>query len=182
MVGEWLSIAVLAVLGVVLGAWYMLWLVQRTFFGPLREPHHDQGEPPVRDLSLREFWALAPLVVFIFWIGLTPQFFLERMRPQLEPLATELRGAFDRQYWPEVEATVSIPGERHGVAALNGRLAPKDAAVTGGAARVAQSTLDQDEPAGLDVREAVPRTVAAKVPVAAAQELNLPEGRAEDVD
>ncbi len=45
--------AVLAVFGVVLGAWYMLWLVQRVFFGPLREPKHDPGEP-VADLSLRE--------------------------------------------------------------------------------------------------------------------------------
>ena len=43
--------AVLAVFGVVLGAWYMLWLVQRVFFGPLREPKQDQGEP-VADLSL----------------------------------------------------------------------------------------------------------------------------------
>ncbi len=33
-----LAIAVLAVSGVVLGAWYMLWLVQRVFFGPLKEP------------------------------------------------------------------------------------------------------------------------------------------------
>ena len=33
-----LAMAVLAVSGVVLGAWYMLWLVQRVFFGPLREP------------------------------------------------------------------------------------------------------------------------------------------------
>ena len=33
-----LWIAVLAVFGVVLGAWYMLWLVQRVFFGPLKEP------------------------------------------------------------------------------------------------------------------------------------------------
>jgi len=31
-------VAVLSVAGVVLGAWYMLWLVQRVFFGPLREP------------------------------------------------------------------------------------------------------------------------------------------------
>jgi NADH-quinone oxidoreductase subunit M len=42
-------IAVTAVLGVVLGAWYMLWLVQRTFFGPLREPHHSSDEPPIQD-------------------------------------------------------------------------------------------------------------------------------------
>ncbi|MCE9547288.1 MAG: NADH-quinone oxidoreductase subunit M [Planctomycetia bacterium] len=93
-------IAVLAVSGVVLGAWYMLWLVQRVFFGPLREPHgtghghgsHDElghdlkqpDRPLVRDLSLREIGALVPLAVFIFWIGLCPQFFLSRMAPALQ--------------------------------------------------------------------------------------------------
>ena len=39
-------IAVMAVSGVVLGAWYMLWLVQRVFFGPLKEPNiiHDEKQ------------------------------------------------------------------------------------------------------------------------------------------
>ena len=39
-------ISVLAVTGVVLGAWYMLWLVQRVFFGPLKVPsgHHGDGQ------------------------------------------------------------------------------------------------------------------------------------------
>ena len=73
-------ISVLAVSGVVLGAWYMLWMVQRVFFGPIREPHHDGGEP-VRDLGGREIAALAPLCVFIVWIGLHPGFFLDRMEP-----------------------------------------------------------------------------------------------------
>lgn len=36
---QWQVISVAAVGGVVLGAWYMLWLVQRVFFGQLREPH-----------------------------------------------------------------------------------------------------------------------------------------------
>lgn len=78
-------IAVLSVLGVVLGAWYMLWLVQRVFFGPLREPatHHEaHGSEPahaIADLNLREGLALAPLAVFALWIGLAPQHFLDRM-------------------------------------------------------------------------------------------------------
>ena len=38
-----LWIAVLSTLGVVLGAWYMLYLVQRVFFGPLKEPVIDHG-------------------------------------------------------------------------------------------------------------------------------------------
>ena len=77
-------IAVLAVSGVVLGAWYMLYLVQRVFFGPLREPKHDPEEPPVRDLSFREVAALAPLVVMIVWIGVQPRFFLDRMSGTLD--------------------------------------------------------------------------------------------------
>jgi NADH-quinone oxidoreductase subunit M len=82
-------ISVLAVFGVVLGAWYMLWLVQRVFFGPLREPaieSHETKEEPIRDLSAREVAGLAPLVVLIFWIGLQPSFFLKRMTPTLDRL------------------------------------------------------------------------------------------------
>jgi NADH-quinone oxidoreductase subunit M len=83
---QWKIIAVGSVSGVVLGAWYMLWLVQRVFFGPLREPSHGPDEPPVCDMSLREILALAPLVVFIFWIGVQPGFFLDRMSPTLRDL------------------------------------------------------------------------------------------------
>jgi NADH-quinone oxidoreductase subunit M len=81
--------AVLAVFGVVLGAWYMLWLVERVFFGAPREADHGRGPrsaPGVRDLSLTETAALAPLAVFVVWIGLHPEFFLSRMRPALGPL------------------------------------------------------------------------------------------------
>jgi len=90
-------IAVLAVAGVVLGAWYMLQLVERVFFGPLREPIRDSQEPPVRDLCLREILALAPLVAASLWIGLWPQFFLERMGPTLNQLtAGVMSGARDQ--------------------------------------------------------------------------------------
>jgi NADH-quinone oxidoreductase subunit M len=77
------TIAVLAVSGVVLGAWYMLWLVQRVFFGPLKEPHA-AGHHEVSDLSFREIIALAPLAVFVVWIGIRPGDFLSRMQPTLE--------------------------------------------------------------------------------------------------
>jgi NADH-quinone oxidoreductase subunit M len=81
---QYLAIAVLALSGVVLGAWYMLWLVQRVFFGPLKEPHATGHSADVSDLSLREILALAPLAVFVFWIGLRPNDFLSRMGPTLE--------------------------------------------------------------------------------------------------
>jgi NADH-quinone oxidoreductase subunit M len=102
-------LSVLATFGVVLGAWYMLQLVQRVFFGPLREPHQGDHAAPVRDLSVREIMALAPLVVFIVWIGIQPSFFLDRMRPALGPLTAAARQCADRdarqQHLPE--ATIS---------------------------------------------------------------------------
>ena len=82
-------ISVLALSGVILGAWYMLKLVQDVFFGPLREPtgkgSHDHA--PTRDLGLREIAALSPLAVVILWIGLQPGFFLAPMAPVLDQLS-----------------------------------------------------------------------------------------------
>ncbi|HVO90695.1 MAG TPA: NADH-quinone oxidoreductase subunit M [Casimicrobiaceae bacterium] len=56
-----------AVLGVVLGALYMLWFAQRFLFGGAKAPHQ-----PFRDLDMRERAILASLVVAIFWLGLFP--------------------------------------------------------------------------------------------------------------
>ena len=65
-----LTIAVLAVSGVVLGAWYMLWLMQRVFFGPVREPHGKDDSADevqnVSDLRWYDVGALAPLLFFCF--------------------------------------------------------------------------------------------------------------------
>ena len=86
----WLAgrvISVLAVSGVILGAWYMLWLVQRIFFGPLREPAREGGHSEVHDLNAREICALAPLVAVMLWIGLVPRHFLKPMARTLDPVA-----------------------------------------------------------------------------------------------
>ena len=87
---QYVWIAVLSVFGVVLGAWYMLYLVRRVFFGPLKEPpvDHGAGSAEIHDLNLREILALAPLVVLMFWIGLKPKDFLERIEPSVA-VATE---------------------------------------------------------------------------------------------
>ena len=55
--------------GVILGAVYMLWLYQRVFWGPKRKAAL-HGIP---DLSVREWFTVAPLLVAIVWIGFQPQ-------------------------------------------------------------------------------------------------------------
>jgi NADH-quinone oxidoreductase subunit M len=122
-------IAVLAVLGVVLNAWYMLWLVKRTFFGPLREPNiaghgetaaqHAAHRPP-RDLTIRELAAVAPLMVFVFWIGLHPQPFLAPLATVVDPLA-DRDGAQFESVWKTAATAVSSTGQDvAGIAAHDG--------------------------------------------------------------
>jgi NADH-quinone oxidoreductase subunit M len=67
--------AVAAALGVILAAVYMLWMVQRVFFGPIRNPANEN----LKDLSLREWVVAVPLVVVVFLIGVFPKYFLDRM-------------------------------------------------------------------------------------------------------
>lgn len=80
-------VAVVAATGIVLGAWYMLWLVKRVFFGAIREPRtkgsNDDSSRPVQDLCFREIAALLPLAILVFWIGLYPKYFLDRIAPSI---------------------------------------------------------------------------------------------------
>jgi NADH-quinone oxidoreductase subunit M len=107
----YLLMAVSAVVGVVLGAWYMLWAVERVFFGPSREPprshsgdghgaHGAHGAHAAHDtadrcdLQWHEAAALLPLAVFVVWIGVMPQVFLQPAAPAIEQSARAAREAF----------------------------------------------------------------------------------------
>lgn len=75
--------AVLASAGVVLGAWYLLHMLMRVFFGPVKEPHHD-GHEPVRDLNAREVAALVPIAVLCVVLGVYPRPVLKTIERDVE--------------------------------------------------------------------------------------------------
>jgi NADH-quinone oxidoreductase subunit M len=104
-------ISIAATSGVVLGAWYMLGLVLRVFFGPLREPA-GHAQPPARDLAPREVLALAPLVALIVWIGVQPSLFLDRMAPTLDRLTA---GVIERLPSSPEGTAVTGQGRRPGL-------------------------------------------------------------------
>ncbi len=113
-IGEWTMhlrwISVLSVVGVVLGAWYMLWLVQRVFFGPLKEPADAAEHIESYDLTPREVAALAPLAILVVWIGLFPQLWLKQIGPAVDPIAAEVAERFDKQNSEEADDTKIADG------------------------------------------------------------------------
>ncbi len=68
--------AVGAAIGVILGAIYMLMVVQKMFFGPVTRKEN----AALKDVNARELVALAPLAMMIFVIGFFPNIFLSRMK------------------------------------------------------------------------------------------------------
>jgi len=62
------TFAVLAALGVILAAVYMLWMYQRVMFGPITNKVNEK----LLDLNAREIGLLIPLVIFMVWIGVRP--------------------------------------------------------------------------------------------------------------
>jgi NADH-quinone oxidoreductase subunit M len=78
---------VLAVLGIVLAAGYILWMMERSFFGIRRERFAH-----LTDASLIEAVPLVLLVISIVGIGVYPSLLTEVFRSGLEPMVAILNG------------------------------------------------------------------------------------------
>jgi NADH-quinone oxidoreductase subunit M len=75
-----ITLAVLAVLGIITAAAYALILVQRSFQGQSR-----QGVA-ITDLCVREMAAMAAMIAFTVWLGLYPQWALNTVAPALQQM------------------------------------------------------------------------------------------------
>jgi len=68
--------AVLATVGIILAAIYILWMYQRTMTGPVRDEVAGMS-----DLRARELWAIGPLIALIIALGVYPKPVIDVINP-----------------------------------------------------------------------------------------------------
>ena len=76
--------AIIAALGVILAAWYLLTAFRKIAQGPITKPENEASH--LKDLSMKEIAMLVPLVALFFLIGLFPNLFLDKINPSVQQL------------------------------------------------------------------------------------------------
>src|SRR5690606_12418738 len=71
---------ILAALGVILAAVYMLSVVQKVFFGPL----NNEKNKKLAAINVRESIAVVPMIAMLIILGLFPKILLDPMEPSVE--------------------------------------------------------------------------------------------------
>jgi NADH-quinone oxidoreductase subunit M len=74
----------ISVLGVVLGAGYMLRMVQNVFLGPFDM----QKWGGLKEINIREILTVAPLMILTVWVGVYPKPLTHLMQSTVEHLIT----------------------------------------------------------------------------------------------
>jgi NADH-quinone oxidoreductase subunit M len=81
------GLAVIAALGIILAAVYMLWMWQRVMWGQSRRSEN----LTLHDIGRREMAILIPIILLILWIGLNPNPLLRRMDASVAQLLCDVR-------------------------------------------------------------------------------------------
>jgi NADH-quinone oxidoreductase subunit M len=86
-------VAVIATVGIILAAGYVLWMIQRTTQGTLN-PALVSVAPMRRDLTRRETLVVAPMILLIIFFGLYPKPLTDVVNPAVEATLVDV-GATD---------------------------------------------------------------------------------------
>jgi NADH-quinone oxidoreductase subunit M len=78
--------AAFAVLGIILGAAYMLWAYQRVMFGEIDKPENTR----ISDCNGREVAYMVPIVLLMVWIGIYPKPYLRSMEASVSYWLTQV--------------------------------------------------------------------------------------------
>ncbi len=102
----WLGYPVLASTTIILGASYMLWMVQRVFFGPIERPENSG----LKDLDFREGLTACAFMVLVLFMGLVPQPALDRLAPATDRfVARALLGTPESAQVRDTDVRVTVP-------------------------------------------------------------------------
>ena len=125
------QLAVLASLGMILGAWYMLNFLLRVFYGEERIPASIPGRV-ASDLSRRELSVFVPIIGLCFFLGLAPQIALNRISADTHLVAAELGDAQHRAAGTSQLVPLALANESHEASAHKGKpAAPRKPAPQG---------------------------------------------------
>jgi NADH-quinone oxidoreductase subunit M len=94
--------AIFAVLGIILGAAYMLWAFQRVMFGELDKPANQR----LSDCSGREIAYMVPIIILMVWIGIYPRPYLRTMEASVSYWLTQVVQANTQQ---RAKAQTALP-------------------------------------------------------------------------
>jgi NADH-quinone oxidoreductase subunit M len=86
--------AILAAVGVIFAAWYLLTAFRKMAQGTITNPANDKDH--LKDLNFKELVMVVPLVVLFFVIGLFPNLFFDKINPSVEAML-ESRAALMQQ-------------------------------------------------------------------------------------
>jgi NADH-quinone oxidoreductase subunit M len=110
--------AVLGATGMILGAYYLLLMLERVIFGPLREPaltdqaHGEHGHGAIRPVGWHEVAGLSPLMVLIVMIGLYPKPFFDRISPSVQQITAGFYEPAAPSQGPALAAARPAPAKR----------------------------------------------------------------------
>ena len=108
-----MTYAVIAAIGIVLGAAYLLWLYQRVFWGPLDNPENEN----VPDVNRRELGMMVALIALMIWIGVYPKPIFDIMEKPVDYLVQKVDpDYFAKQKLVYPAAPASVPADHSEVA------------------------------------------------------------------
>jgi len=100
-------LGIIAASGVVFAACYMLWMFQRVVFGQVTNPANEN----LKDINWRERIILIPLVALIFWIGIYPKPFFDRIEPAAQTILNKVGKSQSVELDTPFRLNPDVPGE-----------------------------------------------------------------------
>ena len=80
--------SLLTALGIIIGAAYVLWMLQRVFLGPKNDKYDSLPE-----ISVREMFTLVPIGIIVLLMGVYPMPVLDLMKATLNNLIKVVAGS-----------------------------------------------------------------------------------------